>query len=531
MPTPTKTDLSDRYKPHLLAALKQPGYDTYLQLAKAFHSIGYLTEARSSYQQALRYQPRSAFARFWLAIAMKEEGDYTDADQALEQLARERIADIPPLTIYRELIALHHYQSIPNQPRQMQILREYAQHLIASLPVAEKAMPHQRMPDTPLRVGFISADFRRHPVAFFLEGMLRVINGTPSLAQRLTLIAYADQASSDDYTARMQAQFDHWRTVTGYSDTDLIQQIHADQIDILIDLAGHTTPNRLAVFAQAPAPLQVSWLGYFRSTGLASIDYVLADPISAPADEQQWFVERLWRLPHLRYCLAIPDNAPRVSPPPCLEQEAFTFGSYQILAKINDRVLACWSQILAAAPQARLRIQCKPLGNPAQRNLFICRLEQAGIPLDRVALLAETDRQAYLASYSEVDMLLDTFPFPGGTTTAEALWLGVPTLTLETPSMLGRQGKALMINAGLSEWVVQTEDAYIERAIGWANGGAATRQRLADLRQTLREQVSLSPVFDVERFAHDFVTALEGMWREKFPASRLETSTLDEYRP
>jgi protein O-GlcNAc transferase len=183
--------------------------------------------------------------------------------------------------------------------------------------------------------------------------------------------------------------------------------------------------------------------------------------------------------------------------------------------KINQGVLQCWSRILAACPDARLRIQSKELVNPAIKARFIERLNREGIEIQRVNLVDGTSREEYLASYSEVDILLDTFPFPGGTTTAEALWMGVPTLTLAIPGMLGRQGEALLVNAGLSDWVTYSEDEYVQKAIEWGNLHTSRYSELAQLRAGMREQVRQTPVFNEQQFAHDFVAALFAMWQKK----------------
>jgi protein O-GlcNAc transferase len=192
-----------------------------------------------------------------------------------------------------------------------------------------------------------------------------------------------------------------------------------------------------------------------------------------------------------------------------------TFGCYQNLVKINDQVLKHWATILNACPNARLRVQSRGFGNFETHRHLTERMSQTGLDVTRVEVLEGVDMEQYLASHAEVDILLDTFPFPGGTTTAQALWMGVPTLTLAKAGMLGRQGEALLVNAGLSDWVTHSVDEYVQKAIAWGNAGEQQRQALATLRATLREQVRMSPVFDAKQFACDFVDAMYGMWREK----------------
>jgi protein O-GlcNAc transferase len=371
-------------------------------------------------------------------------------------------------------------------------------------------------PNQPLRIGLVSGDLNSHPVAFFLESTLEQIHHLePQSDHPLTLIAYHNSGKQDEHTQRLKPFFKVWHQVDTWGDDQLIQQIQSDQIDILIDLSGHTHGNRLPVFARKPAPVQISWLGYWGSTGLSSIDYVLADPISIPVDEEKWFVEKIWKLPHLRYCFSIPVDAQEVSIPPCIERPHVTFASYQILSKINDGVIQCWSQILAKCPNARLRIQSKDFSKSESQARFTQRLDALGIDMSRVDLIGATSRADYLASYADVDMVLDTFPYTGGTTTVEALWMGVPTLTLATSGMLGRQGEAIMINAELSDWVVHSEEDYVQKAIAWGNADVSKRQELADLRTKLRAQVRHSPVFNHPQFAQDFVGAMSAIWQEK----------------
>jgi len=376
-------------------------------------------------------------------------------------------------------------------------------------------------PHTPLKIGIVSADFCQHVVCYFIENVLSQIRSNDALRSRLKLVAYANQSEEDDATRRLQGHFDLWRQVDKLNDDALAEQINQDQIDILIDLSGHTKGNRLPVFAKQAAPLQVSWLGYWGTTGLTSIDYVLADPICVPANEESLFLEKIWRLPHLRYCVAALENSPEVNSLPCIKNQNIVFGCYQFTRKINHGVLRCWSQILAACPHARLHIQSFSLDKPELKNQFRKRLIEAGINPESVELIGGVSYSQYLQSYADIDIVLDTFPYPGGTTTAQALWMGVPTITLATAGMLGRQGEALLVNAGLPNWVAQSEDEYVQKAINWGNADTAQRQDLANLRTSLRECVIQTPVFDAQKFAVDFVEALYGMWNEKYPQAKV----------
>jgi protein O-GlcNAc transferase len=362
-----------------------------------------------------------------------------------------------------------------------------------------------------LRIGLVSGDLRDHPVGHFLEGLLRQIDRS-----RLEITAYDTQDKSDALTERMRPCCSTWTSLYGKSDEAAARQIRDDGIHVLIDLSGHTAHNRLAVFARKPAPVQVSWLGYFATTGVAEIDSLLADDVGVPRTHQDQFTEQIWYLPESRLCFTPPREAPAVSLLPAQTNGYITFGCFQNLAKIGDAVLTAWSRVLATLPHAVLRIQNKPLGDAPTRQMFMDRLRLHGIDPSRVALLAHVPRKEYLEAHAEVDFLLDTFPYPGGTTTCEALWMGVPTLTLAGGTLLARQGASLLTAAGLEDWVAASQDEYLAKAVAFAGDAA----RLAALRRDLRQQVGQSPVFDAPRFARHFEDALWGMWRNWVERSR-----------
>ncbi len=296
------------------------------------------------------------------------------------------------------------------------------------------------------------------------------------------------------------------------SDEAAARKIHDDGIHILIDLAGFTSHHRLPVFAWKPAPVQVSWLGYLASTGMPGMDFVLASQVSVPESHQQHFSEKVWYLPDTANCLTPPTPSARLAltPPPAIRNGYITFGSFQSLIKINDDVLTLWGQLFQALPQARLRFHSKQMNIPASREQFLQRLGHHGIPPERVMIEGLIPSwEDYLATHSEVDIILDSFPYTGITTTCEALWMGVPTVTLAGNTMLARQGASLLTCAGLEEWIANTEEDYIALAVAHASDVT----RLAQLRSGLRQKVLASPLFDAPRFARNLEAALQGMWR------------------
>ena len=310
-------------------------------------------------------------------------------------------------------------------------------------------------------------------------------------------------------TARLKAYCTTWRSLTGLSDTEAAQCIYDDALHILIDLSGHTEGNRLTVFARKPAPVQVSWLGYFATTGLKQMDYLLADRVGVPVNQQEYFVEDIWYLPETRLCFTPPDIELLLSPLPALINGHITFGCFQNPGKLNDKVITLWSRILAALPNSVLRLQNKGFDDATESKYLLERLGEKGINPGQVVLFGAMPREDYLTAYSEVDFLLDTFPYPGGTTTCEGLWMGVPTLTLSGDTLLARQGASLLTAAGLSDWVAISQDEYAAKALSFANN----LPELEKLRDGLREQVKISPLFDAASFARNLQTALLAMWR------------------
>lgn len=294
------------------------------------------------------------------------------------------------------------------------------------------------------------------------------------------------------------------------SDEALARQIHDDGIDILLDLSGHTANNRLPVFAWKPAPIQAAWLGYFATTGVETIDYLIADPWTLPETEEICFTEKIWRLPETRLCFTPPNVDVPVAPLPALASGHITFGSFNNLAKMNDEVVALWARVLSSVPGSRIFLMAKQLDETAVRQSVIARFATHNINTARLILEVPVPRAEYLAAYHHVDIALDPFPFTGGTTSAEALWMGVPVLTLAGERFLSCQGIGLLMNGGLPEWIAADADDYVVRAVSHAGD----LQRLATLRNGLRQQVLASPIFDAPRFARHFEAALRGMWAQ-----------------
>ena len=374
----------------------------------------------------------------------------------------------------------------------------------APLPEAFTTYPNSRDPDRPLRVGLVSADFGRHPVGFFLD---RVLAAATSGVQ---YICYSERPRrrEDKLTERLRAHACAWRSTIGVPDRRLAELIRADNIDILTDLAGHTAGNRLGCFRFRPAPVQVHWAGYCHSIPL--MDYSIWDPIQVPVGHERWFVERIVRLPDVRWCYAAPDYAPVVSDPPVLQRGHITFGSFNNPVKLNSAVIDLWLRVLEAVPRSRLLLSWPTLADPNERARLAGAFSGRGLDLCRLELRRGSREHAgVLGEYSEVDIALDPFPFSGCLTTCEALWMGLPVVTWPQSRPVSRQSQAFLTAIGRTEWVARDAANYVQIAASLAAG----TDRLVALRRAQRARMAASPLCDGPRFARNLEEIYRAIWR------------------
>ncbi len=484
-------------------------------LAVSLKNIERFDEAVASYRRVLEIKPDFAEAHFSFASVLFEMGQLNDAMKSCHR-ALEIQPDFSRACSNLLFIQQYHFkQTVPIMLQTAQRFGELVAQRAQPYTNWRRASEHGRR----LRVGLVSGDFGNHSVGYFIEGILAAC--ASNSFNNLEFIAYSAYSWDDELAGRIKACCHDWHVVTQLSDQQLAQKIHDDEIDILIDLSGHTGYNRLPVFAWKPAPVQVSWLGYFATTGVQAIDYLIADPWVLPPEEEIYFTEKIWRLPETRLCFTPPDVAVEVAPLPALTKQYITFACFNNLSKMNDDVVALWAKILLAMPTSRLFLKAKQLNEESVKKNTIARFAQHGIHADRLMLEGAESREKYLAAYHQVDIALDPFPFPGGTTSVEGLWMGVPVLTLAGERFLSRQGVGILANAGLQDWIASDTDDYVARALGHASDV----QALSELRSGLRQQVLSSPLFDAQRFAGHFEVALRGMWQRYVDATASEITS------
>lgn len=353
-----------------------------------------------------------------------------------------------------------------------------------------------------LRIGYISADFRAHATAYFLEPLLAVHNH-----DRYQIHCYASQTVEDAVTVRFRSYADCWNDISGLCDAAAAELIVRDGIDVLVDLSGHTHGGRLGVFARKPAPVQISWLGYLNTSGLDAMDYRIVDAVACPPGVfERYHSEKLLRMPGHQWCYRPPGEAPEVAPLPAATQGHVTFASVHNTAKITEPVLHTWLNILATVTQSRLLLIGNGLENRRARISALAR--EYAVEPDRIEYVPEQSFANYLALHGRIDINLDAFPYCGGTTTCHSLWMGVPVITLAGDTVISRGGASLMKVVGLDEWTAHSVDDYIALAVRHA----ADTHQLGKLRATLRERVQHSSLVDAESFVRDMETIYRNVW-------------------
>jgi predicted O-linked N-acetylglucosamine transferase (SPINDLY family) len=468
----------------------------------ALRDLGRAQEAEACFRQALTLRALYAEAHHNLGALLADQGRFLEAEACFRQALQQR----PDYLDAHDglLLALHYQPGVT--PADLAVAHaDYERRHAAPLRATWRLHANDRDPDRPLRLGFVSADFGRHPVGFLLIRALEALARRPG-----AVVCYSSRKkSADDLTARFQAA-SVWRDVAGLNDDRLAELVRADGIDVLIDLAGHTAGNRLLAFARKPAPVQATWLGYEGTTGLAAIDYLIADDRLVPAGAGADYRETVLRLPGGYASYDPPTEAPEPGPQPVLARGRVTFGCFNNPAKLSPPALSAFAAVLRRVPDSRLLLQYRGLDDPSMAGRLRDQITRAGVEPLRVESRGSMPYAEYLAAYREVDVALDPFPFNGGVTTCDALWMGVPVVTQPRDTIASRHGLSYLSTIGLAdELVARDANDYVVRAAELVNDLG----RLSGLRATLRERMARSPLCDGERLASELLAALRSAWR------------------
>jgi protein O-GlcNAc transferase len=511
-------------------------------LGNALRTLGQLEDAAASYRAALALDPAYVDAQNNLGVVLQQldardeaiacfartialQPAYPNAHSNLAHLLRERGRPDEAIAAYRRALELrpddaeahsglilvldHHPACTPD----VALAERRAWNERHARALTAIAPPHTNdlHPDRPLRVGYVSGDFRWHSAAM---GFGPILAHDP---RQVEAICYADVARPDTRTAWFASQAPRWRDVAGWSDAAIAEQIRADQIDILVDLGGHSASGRLLVFARKPAPIQVTAWGYATSTGLDAMDAFLVDPVVAPPDEQRWYVEELVQLPSV-VCYEPPANLPAVVPPPSIERGVITFGSLNRATKLTPAALDAWARIVAAVPGSRMLFKSPGLDDAENLSRILDAFAAHGVAPDRIDVLGTSTQPEHLAAFGRVDVQLDPFAHSGGVTTFEGLLTGVPTVTLRGDRVANRLSASFLATIGLPDLVAETVDEYV--AI--ASGLAERADWLVTQRATLRQRVLASPLGNVQAYTRAVEAAYRTLW-QRYCAGRVST--------
>jgi predicted O-linked N-acetylglucosamine transferase (SPINDLY family) len=506
----------------------------FVVLSNALEAQDKLAEAADALESAARLQPDDAGVWFNLAVLMfameRPERAETAARRLLEldpehpaglamlsralraheftqqvlEPLRKAMRNDPDDLVYpsQELMLLNFVEGLPAAEVHARH-RAFGARLEARIPARFERFEGTRDPERRLRVGFVSSDLRTHPVALFLLPVLEHLDRAA-----VEVFCYSTGHVSDGFTERLRAHSDHWIDAGNMSDERIADAIHADAIDLLVDLAGHTSAPRLGVFSQRPAPVQASWLGYLNSTGLTRIDYRLSDAGCDPIDRSQpLHSERLLLLPDRQWCYR-PWSETSLQPVAPFERNGYiTFGSFNSSTKLTNEMLMRWAALLHRLPDARLRIGDTP--SERKRAAVTRAFTGAGIDAARFEFLPRVGTSEYYGLISSVDIALDSFPYGGGTTTFDALWMGVPVVAAVGDLPVSRSAASVLSALGMDRWIAPSIGDFVDVAVA----RAADRDDIAHQRRTLRARLEASPLTDHARFARNLEAAFRQMWR------------------
>ncbi len=456
-------------------------------------------KAIASFNKALTANPNMLAAHNNLGVALQNKGL---ADEALA--AYGKVIEIDPqyaAAYCNKLMAMQYAERYTNDDV-LEAARAFG--AVFDHPDPSLSERNNLSPERKLRIGYVSGDFNAHPVGFFTVGSLSAHDKS-----QFEIFCYYNCVSVDSITEAFIGIADHWRSIIGKSDLEIAKIISEDEIDILVDLTGHTNKTRIPLFGLKPAPVQVHWVGYTGTTGLPSIDYLILDPISAPPGSDRWYTEALVRLPYGRFCYKPMTPDIEILDPPSLAGMPVTFGCFNNITKLVPSVIRLWSQLLNSVPGSRLLLKSKSLTEASVRMGLLNAFSESGLDSQRIELRGASGYVEMLRQYNDVDIALDPFPFGGATTTCDAFWMGVPVITLPGDRLASRQTLAFACFMGHEDFAASSPEDYVARASALADDP----RRLKEIRHGLRSALLTAPFSDGPKFTKGLEEAYRIMWR------------------
>ena len=446
--------------------IKSDYLDAYFDLGQVYVTVGKFEEAINNFQKVIELKPDFASAYnniFFSLLYMKKENH-----NFFISLAKKFRSSLK--TIDENLLLKYQFEKKPMK----------------------------------LKIGFVSGDFLEHPVSYILLDTLKNLKD-----KNLELIGYSNFLKKDNFSIKLKSYFNKWHEIQNKKDIEVVNQIRKDKINILIDLSGHSAKNRLAVFINKPAPIQISWGGYPGFIGIPEIDYVIGDSYVTPKNESRYFSEKVFLLPNIWICFTAPEFEVKIKELPAIKNKYITFGSFNNLSKINQDVVFLWSKILKSVPKSKIFLKSHVLDDPYFRKLIINNFEKNNINIDSIIIEGRSNRYEYLDSYNKIDIALDPFPWSGGISSFESIWMGVPVLTKKGENkFVSHQTESINHNSEMSEWVAKDEEEYLSKAIKFSSN----INELAKIRKNLRAKTIKLPSFNGSIFAAEFHKALWKIW-------------------
>ena len=474
--------------------------EAYNNLGSLYSNLVMFDKSLICYEKAIEVNPNNEKAYNNLGNLLNDLGRYNDATEAYNNAIKLK----PNYSrAYSNLLLNLNYKIDFNPEQYLSKAKEFRLNCGFKKKL-NLNYQYKKNPDK-LKIGMISADFGDHPGGFFSLSVLRELR-----KKNFDLIAYSALDRNDEFSSHFRPLFSKWHSIKNKKDEEVVKQIISDGIHILMESQGHSAENRIPIFTFKAAPIQVSWLSQ-GSNGVPEIDYLVGSPYITPQDEEKHFVEKIWRLPDITQCFTSPNFEIKVNELPALKNNFITFGCINKLNKINDDVIKLWSKVLISVPNSKLLLKTKNLGNKLVCNNILDKFKKNNIDKKRLILLGESKtRKEVLQIYNKIDICLDPFPFQGNTSTCEAIWMGVPVITLKGNRFLFHFGESINANLGMQDWIANNNDKYVDIAIKFSSN----LNQLSLIRKELRDKALKSPVFDHEKLANHFSKMLWGMWKE-----------------